>query len=497
MKTAVTLVPARQRSSCPDGATMKNPSIDPAMRESSGEVASVPVAMGNSIAIPWGPEGSLELRLPAAGPITGSDIDVVWPDLSGPLYDYPRALEQAIESPIGSQPLEQHLAPGARVAIIVDDPSRWTPVCEALPIILSRLHAAGVRDDDVTISVGVGRHHALDTEAIRRRIGDSIATSHRCFSPPVDDRSAYVDLGRTSHGVPVRVFRPVASADLRILVGSVLPHLQAGFGGGYKLIFPGTSHRSTLGALHQQGLGAQSDAAGLLGGDAASNSMRQAIHEAASMLGPCWSISHLIGGLGQLFRVIAGHPEPVQDLLAVEARRRFCAPLAPAADLIVAGNNPWPGDPMQSFKVLLHHQAACRRGGVLVGLFWTDPAEIDRSFPITVLRSIAATGSLGGWAIRRFLPSAKTATAAAGLPASFMLRWASELVVDRKVLVYAPPLYQRVGRRLGPVRLFGDQDSLWQAATAALERQGRASPKGALRLRIFPHGGLTYAQRSS
>jgi len=276
----------------------------------------------------------------------------------------------------------------------------------------------------------------------------------------------------------------------------VLPHLQAGFGGGYKLIFPGTSHRSTLGALHHQGLGAQSDAAGLLGGDAASNPMRQAIHEAASKLGPCWSISHLIGGLGQVFRVIAGHPEPVQDLLAAEARKRFCAPLAPAADLIVAGNDPWPGDPMQSFKVLLHHRAACRPGGVLVGLFWTDPVEIDRSFPIATLRSIAMTGALGGWTIRRFLPVAEWATAAAGSPAAFMLRWARELVVDRKVLVYAPPLYQRVGPRLGPVQLFGDQAALWQAAAAALGRHDRALPTGTLRLRVFPHGGLTYAHGS-
>ena len=106
----------------------------------------------------------------------------------------------------------------------------------------------------MTISVGVGRQHAVDAEAMRRRLGDSIAAGYRCFSPPVDDLSAYVDLGPTPQGVPVRVFRPVAEADLRILVGSVLPHLQAGFGGGYKLIFPGTSHRTTLGALHRQGL---------------------------------------------------------------------------------------------------------------------------------------------------------------------------------------------------------------------------------------------------
>ena len=483
---------------------MKNPArsndelayfaIDPPLRKSGGNAALVPAETGRSITIPFGPEGSLELRLPAAGPIAEASVDVVWPDLSGPLTDYPMALEQALESPIGAPPFEQHVAPGARVAIIVNDPSRWTPVREALPIILRRLKMAGARDDDVTISVGVGRHHAVDSEAMRQRLGDSIAASHGCFSPPVDDLSAYVDLGRTRRGIRLRVFRPVAQADLRILVGSVLPHLQAGFGGGYKLIFPGTSHRSTLGALHHQGLGRESNADGLLGGDAASNPMRQAIHEAASKLGPCWSVSHLIGGLGQVFRVIAGHPEPVQDSLADEASKRFCAPPAPPADLVVAGNSPWPGDPMQSFKVLLHHRAACKKGGVLAGFFWTDPAEIDRSFPITMLRSIAAIGAPGAWAIRRMLPVAEWVSTAAGLPAAFMLRWASELVVDRKVLVYAPPLYQRVGPQLGPVQLFGDQAMLWQAATTELKQIGPAPQSENFRLRIFPHGGLTYAQ---
>ena len=140
------------------------------------------------------------------------------------------------------------------MAIVVDDPSRWTPVREALPIVLKRLHAAGVRPEDITISVGVGRHAPVDTRTMEQRVGKKIAASYRCFSPPVDDLSAYDDLGQTPQGIPVHVFRPVARASLRIMIGSVLPHLQAGFGGGYKLIFPGTSHRSTLGALHRQGI---------------------------------------------------------------------------------------------------------------------------------------------------------------------------------------------------------------------------------------------------
>jgi hypothetical protein len=74
----------------------------------------------------------------------------------------------------------------------------------------------------------------------------------------------------------------------------------------------------------------------------------------------------------------------------------------------------------------------------------------------------------------------------AGRPGAFMLRWARELVVDRTVLVYAPPLHARLGPRLGPIRLFADQAHLWRAAADALA--GIPAP----RVHVFPQGGLTY-----
>ena len=370
-----------------------------APRQSS--VNEDPPISGQSLDLPWGPSGTLKLDPPwqllAGGP------EAVWPMLDGQVEDYVATLEDALQAPLGSLPFEQLVGDGSTVALVVDDPSRWTPVSQALPILLRRIHAAGVRPSNVTISVGVGRHHAVDELAMRRRVGDEIVERYVCHSPPVDDLAAYDYLGTTSRGVPVRVFRPVARASLRILVGSVLPHLQAGFGGGSKLIFPGTSHRSTLGALHRQGLTGEGDARRLLGGEADRNPMRQAIAEAAALLGPCFSISHLLGGPGQILRVLAGVPKMVQERLAVEARSRFQAPEAALADIVVAGNHPWPGDPMQSFKVLLHHRSACKPGGVLVGLFWTDPEEIDRSFPRSAIHLIAATGAPGGWTIRRLV----------------------------------------------------------------------------------------------
>ena len=442
----------------------------------------------SAIAIPWGGDPPLALEVPPGWPV----VDVAWPDLSGALADYPAALAKALDRPEGGPRLGEMVGPGSTVAIVVDDPSRWTPVREALPVVLATLRTSGVRPMDVSISVGVGRHHAVDVEAMRRRVGDAVVEAYQCFSPPVDDLSAYADLGMTAEGIPVRVFRPVAEADVRVLIGSVLPHLQAGFGGGYKLIFPGTSHRTTLAAIHRRGLGGD-EAGRLLGGDASANPMRMAIRSAAAKLGPCVSISHLLGPPGVVLRVVAGHPDPVQDALAGEARGRFRArEVDPAGvDVVVAGNDPWPGDPMMSFKVLLQHRAAGRPGGVLAGFFWTDPAEVDRSVPMAVLRGIAASGAPGGWLIRRGVAVADRVARAVEAPGEFLVRWARELVVDRAVLVYAPPLHARIGPRLGPIRLFADQAALW--AQAAKELPGVSAPT----CRVFPQGGLTYCPESS
>ncbi len=95
---------------------------------------------------------------------------MVEPDLSGSIGPggYIPALERALDAPLGegdgTGPIEALVRSGRvrSVAIVVDDPSRWTPVRRRLPVVLGRLHAAGLRTEDVSISVGVGRHHAVD-----------------------------------------------------------------------------------------------------------------------------------------------------------------------------------------------------------------------------------------------------------------------------------------------------------------------------------------------
>jgi hypothetical protein len=422
------------------------------------------------VRIPWGAGEELELRIPPDWSVAG----VHSADLSVPVSNYGSLLDGALRA----APLIRGIGKGTRVAIVVDDNSRWTPVQEALAVLLPHLHSAGVERADISISVAVGRHRAAD-DMVRKRLGEHVASTYRCFIPPVDNAAFYADLGSAPDHIPVRVFRPVADAGLRVLVGSVLPHLQAGFGGGWKLIFPGISHRSTLGALHRQGL--SGNLGSLIGTNAADNVMRRAVRAAAQLLpGPTLSISHLLGPPGTVLQLAVGHPDEVQDALEVSARRRFEAPACPLADVVLVNNYPWPGDPMQSFKALFHHSAGCRRGGLLVGFFHTDPEE-----PV---RAIVTGGRAGAWIIKRSIGAVASILTALSAPSAFMACWARELVADRTVLLYSPSLHHRFGTWLGPVRIFSDQAALWAAAKSAL---GRA-PNQSVRVRIFPTGGLTY-----
>ena len=85
--------------------------------------------------------------------------------------------------------------------------------------------------------------------------------------------------------------------------------------------------------------------------------------------------------------MVAGDPERVQDLLAAEVSKRFHAPPSAPADLVIVGNHPGRATPCRASRLYFSTGRPADRGGVLVGLFWTDPAEIDRSFPIFALRT--------------------------------------------------------------------------------------------------------------
>ncbi len=191
--------------------------------------------------------GKMEIELPAGWEIS-STIFKEGVNAGTPLRELVR---QGLDRPVDGRPLESFVKAGARVAIVVDDLTRPTPVADILPVVLGRLHGCGVNAADIDIVIGVGTHRPMTDAEIRERCGAQIAATYRCRNH--DCRAAdLAGAGEVAGLGPVFINRTVAAADVRIAIGSILPHPHNGFGGGPKNVMPGICDFETIRKHHMK-----------------------------------------------------------------------------------------------------------------------------------------------------------------------------------------------------------------------------------------------------
>ena len=157
------------------------------------------------------------------------------------------AFKHAFDHPIGT-PLISELARGKRdVAIIFDDLSRPTRTSEIVPYILTEIKKAGIKDHSIRFVSGVGMHGAMKLMDFEKKLGKGVVAEFDVYNHNPYENCTYV--GNTSRGTPVYLNSEVMSCDLKILVGGIVPHPTAGFGGGAKLLI-GIAHVDTIYANH-------------------------------------------------------------------------------------------------------------------------------------------------------------------------------------------------------------------------------------------------------
>ncbi|MFH1086372.1 MAG: lactate racemase domain-containing protein, partial [Chloroflexota bacterium] len=184
-------------------------------------------------------DSELELRFPAGWKVRRVPMPAAaWPTLSD---DDIRA---RLAAPHGKPPLRE-LARGRREAVIIfDDISRPTPVERLWPFVVEELHAAGITDAHIRMVVALGLHGTHTREDIRRKVGEDALRRYAIYNHDPFRYCSYV--GTTPRGTPVEVNEEVLGCDLRIGIGSILPHPGMGFGGGPKIILPGVVSYNTV-----------------------------------------------------------------------------------------------------------------------------------------------------------------------------------------------------------------------------------------------------------
>ncbi|MBS3733416.1 MAG: DUF2088 domain-containing protein [Phycisphaerae bacterium] len=433
------------------------------------------------ISVPWGGD-ALELSLPAPWTIQ----QVADPQMRSAPADWTQQLARALNQPGAGAALDRLLAArrGGRIELIVEDASRHSPLVDILHVVLREVRHAGVKDEQIGVCFATGRHRPVTDAEAAEKLGDA-AAAIPWRSNPWHDRSAYVYTGQVG---PVEVLteRRVAEADLRIIISSVNPHLQAGFGGGYKMLYPGCAHESTIGALHRLGVG-RTDRQ-LVGTDPQHNPMRCAIDAAGAQLDAgattTFTVQYLLDASGLPSVFATGEAVPAHRMLA-----KRCAvacgvvPEAPA-DVLITNAHPLDGDLWQSFKCIANTRYAAAAGAPIICLSRCERGLDDMQVPRWPL-----TASWTRRAVRLLGPEALGALVMRLVPrlagdAAFFVRLALRTLHRNPLLLVCPTLHAS-GARFPGVEIFAHPADAFEAAD---EQLGGSEA----RVTVFAAGGVTY-----
>lgn len=293
------------------------------------------------------------------------NVSILDAPLVTPLPNPTASIEVALSEPIGSQSLAE-LAKGKRtVCILICDITRPVPNEAILTPLLRTLHQSGIQQEDITILIATGLHRASTHEEIVEMVGPSISSSYRILNHDGKDLETHVFLGTTPSRVPVWIDSRYVTADLKIAIGLIEPHLMAGFSGGRKLICPGIAGIDTVRAWHSpRFLEHPRAGCGMVDG----NPVHEENTRIAQMAGCDFIVNVVINGKRQMTSVVAGNMIRAWEKGVEDCRRQLGVTLDEPADVVLTSSAGYPLDTTfyQSVKGMTGVLPIVRKGGTII-----------------------------------------------------------------------------------------------------------------------------------
>ena len=250
----------------------------------------------------------------------------------------PHEIKARINNPIEIPRIRDLAKNKKEVVIITDDTTRGTKASNIIPFVLEELAAAGIPDNKIRFIIGFGMHGALDREGFIKKVGKEVVARF-----PVYNHNPFADctyVGTTStYKTKVYINEEVMGCDLKIGIGSVVPHSMSGFSGGGKIILPGVASVETTRHNHQMMYKTYMEhqdnpVTGM--GIFDNNPMRHDIDEAAALAGLDVLINGILNTWGETVSIYAGAVEPTYAAVIQEAKTHYLTPKVEGNDIVIA-----------------------------------------------------------------------------------------------------------------------------------------------------------------
>ena len=439
------------------------------------------------LSIPWGSCDKLEFEAPDSWKLLATASPADAPAAEPLEEELRRALTGA--GVIDAEPLSGRRLAGKKVAIVAEDATRPAPTAAMIDALLADLLRAGVREEDITLLPGLGVHRPMTDAELAAKYGPA-AGRLRVVQPDAGRAADYVALGELAPGIPLEIHRVIAEADLTVLVGTVEPHIQAGFGGGAKMLVPGLASARTVSKMHL--LGSPRKLVCLAGRGPEHNPMRRAIDAAVGLMpGEVFVFNVVLNPEMKVIRAFAGDALAAHAAAARLAADVYGAKVPALADVVVSGSRPMDRDWRQGVKCFGGPLFAVRPGGALIAAMRNLEGLGDyrppfaRALPRGLVRLVARAPGL-----RTLLKlAARRGGGGKGLDPEnlHMIFYGLAMVRRCRVIVYSPTISAAEAALLP---LFDFVPSMEAAFELAARHLGARAQRA--RLTVFPNGSITY-----
>jgi lactate racemase len=287
---------------------------------------------------------------------------------SHPLSDV--EIGAALDSPIDSLPLEELVAAGETVLIVVSDATRATGSAQIVNLLVRRLIEKGAAPGDIAIIFATGIHRAVRADEKSELLTPFIAQRIRTIDHDATDASQLTQLGDTERGTPVEVNRALKEFDKVILTGAIGFHYFAGYTGGRKSICPGLASAQTIEATHKLALDFERGGrrAGVGTGRLAGNPVHEECERVAALIDPVFSVNAIVDERGRCERVFAGHWRTAHARACEEYAAGHSVRIPEKREVVIVscGGSPYDINLVQAHKALDMAALACVDRGLIV-----------------------------------------------------------------------------------------------------------------------------------
>lgn len=272
---------------------------------------------------------------------------------------------QGLDNPIGCQPLKNQIQKDNRVLVLIEDNTRTTPVDKILPVLIDYLLENGIKEENIEILTAPGTHRLMTEDEIIEKVGKSIYGRIKISQHDYNDQDSMIDLGTVEAGslkIPVHINKKVRETDYIIGLGNIIPHSDAGFSGGGKIVQPGICGSATTSATHIAGALMEEIPLGRNEG----NVCRKGIEEVARLAGLKFIINVVKNTNEEVVGIFAGDFIEAHREGSKLSRKVFGVEIPEEADIVVVSSNPCNIDFWQGEKGLVSAYFSVKEKGHIV-----------------------------------------------------------------------------------------------------------------------------------